>query len=233
MAALKSRMSHAEIAEHLRGEISNTAKYETGRLVVPHDAAPVWHSSPASFGATRAVLTDIDYVAALWHGRNTPTEGRRQLAIKPKTTKFMRDVWAPGSGEPGYAIFAEQLIDLYRHGTVHLRAPKVICNPATGYKVVWALMGGRSDGILREPGVVEAARHLEPVQLNQDLVALPVSVQALLEDFLKACEWLAQQYEAEARAGKTELRDRWRTAADLMVTPEEVHDPNWWSPFPP
>jgi hypothetical protein len=225
-------MTHAEIAAHLRDEISNTAKYETGRLVIPHDAAPVWHSSPAFFGATRAVLSDIDYVAALWHGRNTPTEDRRQLATKEKTTRWVREVWARGSGIAGYATFATQLLDLYRHGTVHLRSPKVIRNPVTGDQVVWALMGGREDGIQTEAGLIESARHLEPVRLDTHLVALPVSVEALLEDFLKACEWLAREYEAEEAAGGTDMRDRWRTAADLLVTPEDAPNPAWWAPFP-
>lgn len=210
----------------------NTARFETGRLVTSNPSAPVQRGLPAFFGATRAVLTDLDYVAALWHGRSTPDESRRRLATSAKTVTFVREVLAPGSGVPAYDDFAKPLMDLYRHGTVHLRAPKTIRDPNTGRRVEWALMGGRSDGVSDGSGGHFQATHLQPLTVAPSVLILPVSVTALLEDYLAACDWLAAQYIAEAATAQTDLRDRWRSAADLMVTPEDESDPAWWAPFP-
>ncbi len=63
-------MTHAQAAEHLRDEVVDTCRFETGRLVTAKD--------PALFGAVRAVMSDLDYVAALYHGWN----GKRRDKIR-------------------------------------------------------------------------------------------------------------------------------------------------------
>jgi len=56
MGALEPGMPHAEAAGHLRQEVIGTLRHETGSLV---DEAKF-------FGAVRAIMCDIDYVAALF-----------------------------------------------------------------------------------------------------------------------------------------------------------------------
>lgn len=114
VAQLTPDMSHREAAAHLPEEVIGTCRRETGRLVDPVE--------PAFFGAVRGVLSDLEYPAALWAGWDGAN--RRHIATARKSVRFLREVMAPATSEPAYADLAEHVFQLFRVGTVHLRAPK-------------------------------------------------------------------------------------------------------------
>jgi len=210
-------MSHHEAAEHLREEVIGTCQRETGRLVDPAD--------PAYFGAVRGVLSDLEYPAALWDGWDGVC--RRQIATSRKSVKFLSEVVAPATGDRAYAELGKHLFELFRVGTVHLRAPKRLIVHDAGTEVVltWALMSRRRETI-RLGGQEVELEHLRPKRVGKPVgrftssVILPLAIDILLEDFVSACEAFAVRLEVEAQDGGKKLISRWRSAANALCEPE-------------
>jgi hypothetical protein len=225
MGELDIDMSAEAAATHLRQEVSGTARFETGRLVD-------WRA-PAFFGAVRAVMSDMEYVAALYCGWDG--ENRRRIATAGKTQQFLREVVAEAAEEPGYSQYGRHLYEIYRLGTVHLRAPKVIVDNSgrcSSPALTWALMQVRRDSVAI--GAREySLRHLEPIRVAKQIAGfptvtmLPVSINALLDDFLSACEMFAARLEADAANGDHELVDRWRSVADALASPQPNESLQW------
>lgn len=218
MAPLAVNMSHHDAVTHLKVEVGETARRETGRLVDP--------SSPAFFGAVRAVMCDIDYVAALYAGWDG--QQRRQIATRNKVVAFMREMLPLATGEHAYGRLAEHLYELYRVGTVHLRQPKIILSPGppcSTQALTWALMYGR-EGTAEFRSRTYPLRHLSPITVSKqigdfhEVTMLPVSIKALFDDFLAACDLYARLLEDEEQAGGNVFIDRWRSAADALASPE-------------
>lgn len=210
MPPLIRDMKHEQMAAHLREEVCNTARYETERLIDFH--------KPGFFGAVRAIMSDLDYVAALyqgWDGRN-----RREISTARKTIEFLRDVFPDATGESGYAAFSEHLYQMYRVGTVHLRAPKRVSNPRSATaELGWALMYERQENA-EYAGTSLILTHLRLVQATSQRTLLPVSIRVFFDDFLSSCDEFARRIEQEHASGGTVLRDRWRSAANALVEAE-------------
>jgi hypothetical protein len=213
MAPLFKSMSHSDAAEHLRGEVIQVAEHEVRPLLC----------LPATgyFSAALLTMCGVDHVGALyggWDGHN-----RRQIASTAKARVFLTDVMAPATGLSSYRTYAPHLVEIYRMGLVHLRAPKVFtASHRSTAELTWALMDDRTGEHLSTPAGPVAADHLVPVRVSKDRTALPLSVVALHEDFLVSCEWFATQLLQEANSSTTVLIDRWRSTADALSAPEQT-----------
>jgi hypothetical protein len=212
MGALKPGMTHAEAAGHLRQEVIGTLRHETGSLV---DEAKF-------FGAVRAIMCDIDYVAALfagWDGQDP-----RRISTTEKFRTFVESVFPAATGDQGYQAFAGHLYAMYRVGTVHLRHPKQLENTmAVTPMLSWGVMVERTEDFdYPAGGKAFSGTHLRPVRVDANKTILPVSLKALFEDFIAACEYFARQLEAEEAAGGHALRDKWRQVADALVSPDKT-----------
>jgi hypothetical protein len=203
-------MNHNQMIRHLQHEFLLTVKYETGRLAETH--------RPAFFGVARAILCELDYLAALycgWDGRD-----RRRIATPVKFRRFLEQVVTPATRNPGYATLGAHLYEIYRVGTVHLRGPKRLLNPhASTQELSWALLNERSE-LAKIGARIVRLRHLRLARIDPGKTLLPVSVQGLYRDLFRTCSRYVQELRAEKRANGTLLRDRWRTTADALVTPE-------------
>jgi hypothetical protein len=199
-------------ARHLRATVIDTARRETGRLVTEEDTA--------FFGAMRAVMSDMEYVAALycgWDGKDT-----RKIATAGKSAAFMREVVASATRNDGYKRWAQHLYELYRCGLIHRRAPKVVSSDRSSTRILsWALMYGRtaSLGADLDEAPVE---HLTLHRASAELAVLPVSVLAMYEDFLLACEWFADALEVEDAAGGEERLTRWQESWNGIIDIEST-----------
>lgn len=222
MGALKVGMNHEEAAKYLRREIIETLRYETGRLVGP--------PGPAFFGAVRSILTDLDYVAALYSGA-LGRRNRRDIGQRGDTVAFLSDVMAAATGDAGYRKYGEHLRDMFRVGTVHLRAPKQLENAACSTPILsWAIMEDRTEHDFEYPlgsGKMHSGTHMQPFAVDANKTVLPVSITALFEDFIAACEHFAKLLEAEKAAGGHVSLDRWWSVADVLVTPEPAPKLRW------
>ncbi len=199
-------------AKHLRDVVAETARFETGRLVTPEDTA--------LFGAVRAVMSDLEYVASLycgWDGAN-----RRRIQTAAKTIAFMDEVMARATGNAGYSTYGPHLYELYRCGLIHQRLPKVLSSATASTQLLgWALMYARLDRLGPHRGNVEV-EHLRLQVVDNGLALLPVSVLAIYADFLAACEYFASLLEAEAAAGESELLTRWQQTWNALGSPEDT-----------
>jgi hypothetical protein len=220
---LRKSMSHEEIVAHLHHEVADTARFETGRLISVDaglsDQPPGW----AFFGAVRAVLCDVDYVGALYCGFQG--KDRWRLATSAKAVRYLREVFSSATGNPCYRDYGELIYNIYRHGTVHLRAPKRLRNTSASSELLsWTLLGPRSG---EGPGKTTPGRytfqHLQAWRVEPNLTTIPVSVQALYEDFLASVEHFADLIRAEAGQSGVDLRDRWRSVADILSEPEDTN----------
>jgi hypothetical protein len=182
MAKLEANMTHAPAAEHLREEVTNTARRETGPLV--------GLEPPAFFGAVRAVMTDMEYVAALycgWDGKD-----RHKIATTKKTTRFMAEIVATAASIAEYRAYGQHLYEMYRVGVVHLRAPKRLRSERASTPVLtWTLTGAKGAATIEVEGEQFEVEHLQPRKIREQLTTLPVSVPQLFDDFLAACELFA------------------------------------------
>ena len=167
-----------------------------------------------------ALLTrDLDYVAALhagWNGRR-----RDRIASKDKTIRYIREVVSLASGNDAYRRWATHLYDLYRTGLVHLRAPRSYTTQSQDPpSLSWFLM---LDPVTPATGhVAGPAEHLQLVraQTKQATSYLPVSIRALLDDYLASVEHFAEALQAECRNDGDELLTRWRQTADALCEPD-------------
>lgn len=209
MGALKAGMSHDEAAEHLRQEVIGTLRYETGPLV---DGAKF-------FGAVRAIVCDIDYVAALFEGWDG--DDPRRIATPEKFRAFLETVFARVTGNQGYKQFAGHLYEMYRVGTVHLRHPRQLTNTSASTAVLsWGIMADRTEDFnYPAGGKAFTGTHLQPVKVDANKTILPVSLKALYEDSIAAFEEFARMLEAEKAARGHALLDKWRSVADTLAAP--------------
>jgi hypothetical protein len=212
MGTLKVGMTHDEAAAHLRQEVIGTLRYETGPLV---DGAKF-------FGGVRAIMCDIDYVAALFEGWDG--QDPRRIATAEKFRRFVELVFPTATGDQGYRTFAGHLYAMYRVGTVHLRHPKQLENAGASTPVLsWGVMVERTEDFDYPAGSTTfTGNHLRPVKVDIGKTILPVSLKALLEDSVAACEHFARLLEAEKAAGGHALLDKWRQVADALVTPDKT-----------
>jgi len=210
-------MTHDEAAEHLRNEVVGTLNHETRPLV----------EEAKFFGAVRAVMCDIDYVAALfagWDGKDS-----RRIATAEKFRSFVEHVFSSATGNSGYRTFAGHLYAMYRVGTVHLRHPKQLENAAASTTILsWGVMVERTeDFAYPSGGKAFTGTHLQPVKVDAAKTILPVSLKALFEDFVAACGEFARFLEVEKAAGGHALLDKWREVADALVAPDRTTTLSW------
>ena len=150
-----------------------------------------------------------------WDGQN-----RREISTARKTIEFLRDVFPAATGETAYATFSEHLYQMYRIGTVHLRAPKRLSNPRLATpELSCVLMYERQENVENE-GTSLSVMHLRPVQASSPKTILPVSIRVFFDDFLSSCEEFARRVEQDHASSGTVLLDRWRSVANALVEPE-------------
>lgn len=215
-------MTHAEAAAHLRVEVTNTANREVRPLLTLADGQPGY------FNVVRAVLSDTDYLGALYSGW-PEAPNVRQVATTAKAVRFIEEVYAAATANADYAAHGKLLYNVFRMGTVHLREPKTFDNPISSTPFLsWVLMDGQT-GQLEPAFGGDAIQHLKlkPAIVNPDETLLPVSVRQLFEDFLLAVGHYAAALDHERGAGgATPLLDRWKESADAIVAKEST-DLTW------
>ncbi len=212
MGALKAGMTYDEAAEHLRQEIVGTLRHETEPLV----------REAKFFGATRAIMCDIDYVAALfegWDGKDP-----RRIATPEKFRTFVETVFTTATGNQCYKVFAGHLYAMYRVGTVHLRHPKQLESKTASTPVLsWGIMVERTEDFdYPVGGKAFTGTHMQLVKVDAAKTILPVSLNGLFEDFILACEHFAKLLEAEKAGGCHTMLGKWRSVADALIAPDRT-----------
>ncbi len=177
MAEIPTITRWQDAEPHLRN-LQATVQRDIRPLLGIADGAP--------FSVCREVLAYIDHLGHLYTGL-----GSRQVGMRFGT--FMREVL--GDIDLHYREQADVVYQMYRCGTVHEFAPKLLEN-GRGQLLAWACYRGpRTDWIRFEDPRLPApinATHLVPVQnpirrAGQDFL-LPVSTECLVDDLIESID---------------------------------------------
>lgn len=136
----------------------------------------------APFAIAREVLSYIDHLGHLYTGRR---------AISTRSLTYLTDVMSKIDGS--YAVRAGELYEMYRHGSVHEFAPKLLQNRA-GQSLYWLCFKGPRTATICIQGRAVEATHLQPVgnSTHPHFFWLPVSTLCLIEDLERSIDELTK-----------------------------------------
>ncbi len=142
------------------------------------------------FGVPRTVLCYIDVLGLLysgWSGKKNKHGDKVDFATPEKAKIYIKKVFS--KVDKLYADNGDLLYDMYRHGTVHLHAPKKMVSRTEPTKTIeWLIYkGDREQWEYYENRSVEL-RHLEIIEWEKDRFILPVSIVILFRDLLEAID---------------------------------------------
>jgi hypothetical protein len=213
------------ITEYLRDDLKESIKNDIGPILQPEK------EEGGYFGVARLVLCYIDFLGALYGGCEDKTN-KRKIATPGKALCFIREVL--GSVDRHYKEHqykdhqgkdhdnADLLYEMYRHGTVHLYAPKVLKRKQGGRELQWLLYKGeREKWVIADRRAVKV-RHMQPITKDAESDWLPVSINCLYDDLNAAIDEFCHRLQHQP-----ELRRRWKSTAKALRDPEET--PLSWS----
>lgn len=216
---LKTRMTTDEIVGYLKGDLLKSIR---------NDVDPILRHGPKTggfFAVTRLVLCYVDYLGALangWpHGCNF--ERWRHRDTTTPAIAFLANYF-PENDSP-YKKRPRLIYNIYRHGTVHLYAPKVVRRGKRGKRLGWLVYRGRRKARTKVGGTYINVTHLEPIKnpvpsrKNVDFL-LPVSINALRDDLVQGIK----NYSKAIWQGRnaSDLRRKFRQVARMLLRSEPV-----------
>ena len=216
--AINKDIKLSEMGTFLLGEVKEQVLYEI---------APILHlgySPGGYFGVTRQIVCMIDFLGALYCGfdpkKDIQVQKKRTvkyIASSKKALRFIDEIF--GSIDRNYQESGKYLIEMYRHGLVHLYQPKELKLDDSKVLSWLPYKGGRTTDILvSENRIIKNASHL-CIVANLGQHFLPVSIKCLYDDLLTAIDI----YMGKLRSSK-ELRDRFISTANEIREPEEFSD---------
>jgi hypothetical protein len=135
----------------------------------------------APFAINREVLSYVDHLGHLYSGK--PEVGQR-------SRDYLVEVMS--KADPNYARRAGEIYEMYRCGSVHEFAPKVITN-SKGQLLGWFCYKGERRARINVEGQEVTVTHLEPLTSAQvKRFWLPVSTVCLINDLEASIDHLAQ-----------------------------------------
>lgn len=159
-------------------------------------------SGAAPFAINREVLSYVDHLGHLYTGK---------AQVGARSRDYLADIMS--RVDPRYAKRAGEIYEMYRCGSVHEFAPKVITN-SRGESLGWLCYKGPRAARLHVEGRELAVSHLEPLATTQaGRFWLPVSTVCLIEDLEASIDHLlAAGPEADRVAA-------WNRAAQQLAVP--------------
>jgi hypothetical protein len=170
---------------------------------VDADIAPLLDTvGAAPFAINREVLSYVDHLGHLYTGN---------AAVGRRSRKYLTDIM---SGiDPRYATRAGEIYEMYRCGSVHEFAPKIITN-SQGQSMGWFCYKGNRVTQIDIEGRSVTVTHLDPVpSIKADRFWLPVSTECLIDDLKTSIDQLA------AAGPDADRVAAWNRAAQQLAAP--------------
>jgi rRNA processing protein Gar1 len=208
---LKRDMTPQEAKEFLQRDLKQSIKNDIYPILQPEK------EEGGYFGAACLVLCYLDFLGALYGGypkNDKFPRGRKKIATQQKTVGFIKDIL--GSVDCRYKHNADLLYEMYRHGTVHLYAPKVL--KKNGRELRWLLYKGEREKREMADRRALKVQHMQPIERDDESDWLPVSINCLYDDLRTAID----EFCALLDADKNARVEKWREAADALCEPEET-----------
>jgi hypothetical protein len=176
---------------------------QTLRRSVDADVAPLLDTAGAApFAINREVLSYVDHLGNLYTGK--PQVGQR-------SRDYLTDVMS--RVDPRYATRAGEIYEMYRCGSVHEFAPKVLIN-SKGQSLGWLCYKGPRIAQIQVEAREVTATHLEPLPSAQTgRFWLPVSTVCLIDDLKASIDHFA------AAGPEADRVAAWNRAGQQLAVP--------------
>lgn len=203
---LEPAMGLGQIRSYLDGDLRKSIRDDIGPSIQARQGG--------YFGVTRAVLCYVDYLGGLyggWEGKVNSRTGAKEIATTKKAIAFIKDVL--GDVDAAYRQNGALLYKMYRHGTVHLYAPRDLRRKDERV-LSWLPYRGDRGQWLSVPRA-HKVRHLNPIRGDDDSDWLPVSITCLYHDLLASLDVLFGKVQRDS-----ELLTRWHCACAGLLDPD-------------
>lgn len=215
---LKPGMNADEMVGYLIGDLLKSIR---------NDLDPILRFGPRTggfFAVCRLVLCYVDYLGTLsagWPHGSDFRQWRRRDTTTPAVT-FLATYFEDGDGR--YKARSRLIYNMYRHGTVHLYAPKVVRRGSRGKRMGWLVYRGRRNAQVKINGINVRVHHLEPIKnpasFNREGYLMPVSINVLRDDLVYAIKKYAAAIQGGPNANA--LRRNFRQTARMLLRPEPI-----------
>ena len=206
---LSSNMTLSRIIDYLRTDL---------KVSIQNDIFPALQTDKAEggyFSVPRLVLCCVDYLGALYCGFDG--KDPNHIATANKAKKFLREVMA--KADRRYGGRGDLLVEMYRHGTVHLNAPLSLIRSTDNRIITWQCYKGPRTAATAERIIV----HLHPYEFQAGADILPISINCLYDDLLASIEEYCNLLLLDDNQnGGGELITRFVSAANALVVPKRV-----------
>lgn len=189
---LKPNMSLDDVLIYLNADLEAT---------VQNDIYPVIQADKQEggyFAVPRLVFCYIDYLGALYSGYS----GKGDIATTCKAKNYLMNIMSMVDTQ--YGRQADTLIDVYRHGTVHLFAPLSLKQKTSNRELTWYVYKGTRHQ-LKGLGAHQAQwlRHLEVYNAGENIDVLPISINCLYDDLRQSIDEYCGLLQREAQSGQS------------------------------
>lgn len=137
-------------------------------------------------GVPRMVLCYIDILGLLfsgWSGKKKKNGDKDDFATSPKAKSFIKNVLSKIDNL--YQENGDLMYEMYRHGTVHLYAPKKLVSRKYPKKSVeWLIFKGEREHWDYYENRAVKFRHLQIIEWDKDRYVLPISINVLYSDLI-------------------------------------------------
>lgn len=210
---LKQNMSLTDIIIYLQTDLKASVK---------NDVYPVLQLDKKDggyFAVPRLVLCYVDFLGALYCGFSGTN--LRRIATSTKARRYLRNVmWMV---DPGYRSEADALIEVYRHGTVHLYAPSPLKRTSDNRILEWlAYKGPRRQMLSAGTTSAKWIKHLECHQHDANTDVLPISINCMYEDLQQSIDEYCGLLQNEYQRGANTLLNNFVSAANQIAQPKPV-----------
>jgi hypothetical protein len=194
---------------------------------VQNDVYPVLQADRVPggyFGTPRLVMCYLDFLGALYSGFRAG-ENPNSIATTAKAIRYIQEVMF--LVDPAYRQNGRLLVEVYRHGTVHLYAPCSLQRSSDNRILQWEVYKGTRREMLAA-GTVSAkwVKHMEIYNHNASTDVLPISIICLYEDLRQSIDEYCALLQQEHLSGSTILKDNFVSAANQIVASKTVNF-NW------
>jgi len=193
---------------------------------IQNDVYPVLQADKVQggyFAVPRLVMCYVDFLGALYCGFTAG--GNPNIASTAKASRYIQDVMS--LVDPAYRQNGRLLIEMYRHGTVHLYAPISLRRNSDNRILQWeAYKGTRKEMLVAGTVAAKWVKHMEIYNHDHTTDVLPISIVCLYEDLRQSIDEYCALLQREHASGRTNLRDHFVSAANQIIASKVVNY-NW------
>lgn len=185
------------------------------------------------FGVPRAVFCYINFLGLLYEGwsgkkkkkKNKKESEKTDFGTTTQAKKYIREVL--GEIDELYKINCDVLYDLYRHGTVHIFAPKKMISGVDNKKSIeWLLYKGDRESWQYYESRAKKFRHLRIVEWNNNRYILPLSISVLYADLIESLVLYRQKVLTDETQ---DLLKKFSSVVDALDTDFDEVSYDFWS----